>query len=262
LENRLLDRNSMVEITSNRRSLLEDERASQHFEGRLEARSNDRVHVSYTLVESLPLEPHKHYALEMRFNQRDLAGSLLLGGGTFLRDYLLPDSAANATLPLPPTSFGITPSSIPVISLHTNAPGARQVMINFTANPPLASHPVEFGSYVLREYEPARLPVFVTQWTPYRAVVVSPQAAWLETPRLFLEGYAAAVESRPVEVRRSPGGLVMIPVPAGASTVKLTYPGPAPLQVAYWFNLAAWFALAGWLGWVGLRRLISPVAAR
>ncbi len=112
-----------------------------------------------------------------------------------------------------------------------------------------------FGHYVLREFDPKRLPVFVETWTPYQAEVRSPAPAFLETPRIFVVGYHALGERRAnAPVSRSPGGLVMFPVPAGESRAQLVYTGPRGLRVGYFFSLAAWVGVIGYGLLAGLRR--------
>jgi len=88
----------------------------------------------------------------------------------------------------------------------------------------------------------------IEQWAPYRARVTSPASAFLETPRLFLDGYQARVDGRKVAVQRSPNAQVMIPVPAGRSLVELSYRGPGSLRAAYFFSLSCWIALLAWWG--------------
>jgi hypothetical protein len=86
--------------------------------------------------------------------------------------------------------------------------------------------------------------VVVESWTPYRAHVIAPSAAWLETPRTFLPGYRARVNGKTVAPSRSPSGLVMFPLEPGENAVTLDYPGPPVLRFAYVFSLGAWAAVA------------------
>ena len=179
---------------------------------------------------------------------------MILYGPTIQREYYLPDSALGQTLPQPPTSFGSRPTSSPVMSLWISAEKAEDISILFVANPPLDADIGTFGRYVLREFDPARLPVVIENWTPYRARVNSPVAAFLETPRMFLAGYAAIVNGRPAPVVRSPSGLVMMAVAAGENQVELTYPGSVTLRISYFVSLAAWSVI----GLLGLFRMLRP----
>ncbi len=78
------------------------------------------------------------------------------------------------------------------------------------------------------------------QWAPYRARFKASTPAYLETPRIFLDGYRALVNGQEVPVTRSPGAQVMIPVPAGDNTVELSYQGTTALRFAYFLSLAGW----------------------
>ena len=176
------------------------------------------------------------------------------------REYYLPDSATGQTAPLPPTSFGALPTSARLFSLWSSAAGTENLLLQFISPVPLEKDIRGFGHYTLWEFDPTRLPVAVESWTPYRAKITSPKSVWLETPRLFVEGYRAVVNDREVPVARSPGGLVMLPLDAGDSRVQLTYPGSPLLRFAYYLGLAAWCALA--LAGLGrLRRARKPAVA-
>jgi hypothetical protein len=65
------------------------------------------------------------------------------------------------------------------------------------------------------------------------------------------------VDRRAAPVRKSPEGLVCVAVPAGLSSVELTYDPPAGLSFLFWLSLvaiAAALAMAAAGGWVHLRR--------
>jgi hypothetical protein len=95
------------------------------------------------------------------------------------------------------------------------------------------------GSFRLIEYDPAQLPVQVTSFLPYRARVTAPAEAWLETPRMYQPGYQALVNGRRVQVAKSPSALIMVPVPAGPSSVKVQYYPPRGLLGAFWISFGA-----------------------
>ena len=83
----------------------------------------------------------------------------------------------------------------------------------------------------------------MTSWLPYEATVRAPEPAWLETPRLFQRDYAATVDGQAVEIERSPAGLVMFPVPAGGSTVRLEYRAPWALRGTYALSAGSFLLL-------------------
>lgn len=247
LENRLLDRETLGEFDSNRRNILDAGPGRDRILGDLIARPNDLRHTSFSLLDQLPLEPHRRYTLEIRFDHPELSGSMILSGPTIQREYYLPDSAGGQTLPRPPTSFGSRPTSSSLISLWSSSDRTENVMILFVASPPLDADIGTFGHYVLKEFDPENLPVVVDSWSPYRARITAARPGFLETPRMFLTGYAASVNGHSTSVAISPSGLVMIPVPAGKSRVTVTYPGTPLLRFSYYFTLSAWLICLAWL---------------
>jgi hypothetical protein len=91
-----------------------------------------------------------------------------------------------------------------------------------------------------------KLPIQMLAQTPFTAQVRAQTAGFLETPRVFLEGYTAVVNGKDTPVQRSPGSLVMVPVPAGESKVVVEYIGPSQLRLAWWVSLGC-FAAWPWL---------------
>jgi hypothetical protein len=260
LENRLLSIDTQQEIISNHRALL-GEAGIIRAEGPVPARSYGGDRPFFELFNAFPIEPGHHYALEIDFNHPELTGSLVVAGTTVQREYYLPDSGTGLPAISPSTAFGALPTSARSFSLRSTAPGTETLLLQFISSVPVPRDISTFGHYVLREFDPARLPVAVTGWTPYRANVTSPTAAFVETPRVYIDGYAAAVNKQAVPVSRSPGGLVMIPVGAGQSGVKLYYPGPLSLRVAYFFSLAAWTGVIAFGLFRMSRRAPVPAAA-
>ncbi|MSU69171.1 MAG: hypothetical protein EXS39_00025 [Opitutaceae bacterium] len=239
LENRLLAIGSLAEVTSNHRALL-GAAATIVAEGPVQSRHYGPQSAFYELFTALPIDPGRRYAMELVLAHPDLTGSLIVSGATVHREYFLPDSGVGMPIRRPATSFGSLPTSARSFSLWTNAEKTEPLLLQFITSVPLERDITEFGHYVLREFDPKRLPIAVETWTPYRARVVSPAPAWLETPRQFVDGYRATVNSKEVLVARSPDDLVMVPVGTGESRVKLTYPGPLSLRLSYFFSLAAW----------------------
>jgi hypothetical protein len=109
-------------------------------------------------------------------------------------------------------------------------------------------------------FDPAALPVRVTSWLPYHAEVTSPAKAWVETPRMYLDGYSAAVDGQPARVARSPDGLVCVPVPAGTSRIALVFHAPAGLAALLWTSLLG-MAAAALLGCRSLLLASQPLTA-
>jgi hypothetical protein len=109
----------------------------------------------------------------------------------------------------------------------------------------------DFLHYRFIPYDHANLPIRIEQLAPYRAVVDNPGSGWLETHRLFVEGYRALVNGHVVAVAMSADARVLVPVPAGRSTVQLDYVGTPLLRFGYvamtigWLGFACW-SLARW----------------
>jgi len=79
------------------------------------------------------------------------------------------------------------------------------------------------------------------------------RSGWLESPKLWIPGYAARIDGWPSETIRSAHGLVAVAVPAGRHTVTFTYPGSLALRVSYVISIGAWLtllvaALGHWIG--------------
>ncbi len=259
LENRLLARDSFAELASNHRAAATAStiRAS----GPIPVHGYDGQASFHSLFDALPIEPGRHYALQLDFTHADLAGSLIVSGRTVQREYYLPDSAGNLTLPQPPRSFGLLPSSSHIVSLLSTAPSTETLLVQYVASSPPKQDLSSFGTYALHEFSPDELPVVIDSWTPYRARVQAQEPAWLETPRIFIAGYAATVNGRTADVARSPGGQVMVAVAPGENHVVLRYPGPLSLRIAYFLTLAGWVAFAACMLRSAARRSASPVAA-
>ena len=113
----------------------------------------------------------------------------------------------------------------------------------FFNGPGPAEEVTAFGSYTLKEFNPTDLPVVIENWAPYRARTTVATTSYLETPRIFLNGYHAEVNGRKVPVSRSPNALVMIPLQEGENLVELSYPGPWTLRLALMISLGFWCVL-------------------
>jgi uncharacterized membrane protein YfhO len=87
----------------------------------------------------------------------------------------------------------------------------------------------------------------------------------LETPRVFIEGYAARVNGVEVELVRTPDHLVGITLPEGFAEVELTYRGSSLLRTTYGIAWVGWIILitVTFIRWVRRLRVASaPPAVR
>ncbi len=176
----------------------------------------------------------RHYLLDFDFLHPATArGTLQIAGQSLFREYAIPDYGEAE-------SFGAGNLHTHLLPVWTSDPAGENVALRFIPKgekSPAAS-PSEFARVSWYEYSPKRLPIRIGSWTPYRATVDAPAAAWLETPRVYQTGYVARVNGRAAVVRRSPQGLVSIAVPPGRSKVELDYRAPLALQALFWFSLA------------------------
>ena len=246
LQNRLLRPGTLAEIVSNR-GLLENDPGFGliRAEGALTAVRPDPLAPSLAMLPEVRLEPHRRYGLKLDFEHPEFIGGMKIIGKTVFRLYWLPDTGYGMEKAAGPSrAFGALPGQMRTISLWTNGdtPDDLHLQFFFSGDGPV--EPVKsFAHYTLREYDPAQLPIVVERWAPYHARVKAPTDAFLETPRIFIAGYRARVNGRPITPMPSPDGLVMLPVPAGDSAVDLFFEGPLVLRCAYYLSLACWTLL-------------------
>jgi len=111
---------------------------------------------------------------------------------------------------------------------------------------------VPFANYELRPYKNADLPITVESIIPYKATVRCKESVFLETPRLFLPGYAATVDGEPIATEISPDGYVVVPLKSGIHKVTLEYHPPLMLRLSYWTGIVGWLGL--FLAWPLVKR--------
>jgi hypothetical protein len=187
------------------------------------------------LSAALRLEPGRRYLLALDFPDPALAhGVLEITGPSLFRIYGLPEYGEAQ-------SFGVGGRRSDLIPLWTSDPAGETAAGIFVPDPSTgsAAHPSTLARATWMEYDPAQLPIRVYSWMPYRAHVVAPEGAWLETPRSYQQGYVGRVNGQAAETRKSAEGLVSIHVPAGASEVRLKYYPPPGLEALFWLSLAA-----------------------
>lgn len=225
------------------------------------------------LGEPLRLEPGVRYRLTFEFLAPPQPAVLQIKGSHVFREYRLPSAGG-------PLGFGQIPGNNQALSLWTDQPQAETVRFQL-AGPNLASSSLRgrpFARMKLEPVDPKALPVELQSLLPLRCRVTAAAAGYLETPRAFVPGYVATVNGAQVRTQRSPGGLVMLAVPAGASQVELRYEGSPALRMGYWLTFATWVAVAVtallrhapasvrniWAGFVAeaISRLRSRVARR
>jgi hypothetical protein len=193
------------------------------------------------------LEPRQRYDLDLRFQEKGYQGVLQMAGASLFRQYSLPTSGEAL-------AFGSLGENSRTIPLWTSSPAGDEVMLRFipTGGRGQPSEFLDFADFTLRTR--ATEPIFVTSLVPYQAKVTSPQAAWLETPRMYVPGYVATVNGSSVPVSASKEALVQIPLPSGTSNVTLSYRAPLMLSLSYWVTLFSWAVALLLAGRAVLRR--------
>lgn len=185
-------------------------------------------------IESLfTLEGGRDYLVVFSFAAPDLRGEVVVHAPGIRRAFTLPSAGE-------PQSFGAGPDAAKTIPLFLRQPGDQPIVVAAT---------VPGVSYRIVPINRDTLPIRLLGNTPLRAQVRAPAAGYLETPRMWIEGYSAKVNDRPTPTLKSPRALVMIPIAAGESLVVLDYSGPIALRLAWYlslFSLAAWPWLLIW----------------
>lgn len=200
---------------------------------------------SLSLDQPLTIELHapSHHLLVFSFRDQTTAGEIAIFGGDLDRNYALPRSGG-------PLAFGSAPGCVHSIPLSLPGTGTRRITIR-------ASVP---GTTVrVIPFQRGNLPVQVHGNLPYVAQVTAKAAGFLETPKLYHDGYTATIFGQPVPVRRSPQGLVMVPVPAGGSQVVVRYEGTLALRLSWLCSLGFF---AAWPWWLARTRTNAATTAR
>ena len=193
---------------------------------------------AYHLEPGLTLEPGRRYRLRFRFLAPRIDATLLLRGETMWREQILPSFAGAE-------GFGMDPGNNPELVLYTNSakPEHVELVLGNLSGQPWAWQ--EFADFTLEEYDRSAFPLRLTALVPRLAAEIDvPEAAWLETPRMYLQGYAATVDGAPAQVAQSPSSLAIVAVPAGRHKVELSYPGTPFLRGTFYLGLCAWTAVA------------------
>ena len=231
MELRLLQRGTADELATNWTPPAADSIESQ---GTLW--STNSTADTFVFEPQFALKPNTKYRLDFSFLVPPAEGTLRVLGRHLLRGYPLPQAGNE-------NGFGMLPSNRHGLTLWTTDPSGETVHLELigTRGELFPGTPA-FADYSLSRIDEAQLPMHVVSIFPLRVEVTSPSPAYLETPRMFIEGYKAWVNGKEERVIRSPAGRVMVPVPAGHSATKLSYKG------TFWLRTAFWISFAGWCG--------------
>ena len=195
----------------------------------------------------LPLAAGHTSLLRFDFQESHPQGVLEILGAGLLRDYFLPASGMDE-------SFGSGPANGHVIAITNDGTRAQNLRFLFFSSVAGDRTKDTFAKVSVEWLDAAPRAIAIRSLVPFEAVVQSRQPAYLETPRVFIPGYNATLNGHPATVLKSANGLVAVPVPAGASVVRVDYPGTPMLRFAFWASASGWFCFAAALA-------VSPLAA-
>lgn len=196
------------------------------------------------LPPGIHVEPGQTLLLRFRFDPAVNYTGYLIGRTLFgdYREYELPSSGLSA-------AFGTAPTASHVIALRNSWIHSVEYSWSHFLKPgnTLVPDGRPYATVVVSDFDPLKMPLRVESWIPFRAFVETGVPGFVESPRVYLPGYRARVDGKPVPVIESPQRLVMVPVEAGKHRVEITYVGTARVWSAA--------ILSGlcWLAWV-LRR--------
>lgn len=214
--------------------------SAENSSGILEATAGDLPEV-LDLPHRFTLRPGTRYRLAFKFLAPPGNAVLQLRGASLFREYSLPAAGGSR-------GFGMQPGNNARITLWTAQAMPEDIQLRLVV-PGMKDSPWQgrpFAGFNFERVEPSALPVELQSLQPLRCRVTAIEAGYLETPRMFILGYEASVNGRPVRAQPSPDGLLMLPVPAGESRVELRYVGPSVVRWSFWLACVGWTGLAAW----------------
>lgn len=209
---------------------------------RLEGRADPSAPRWLNLSPVIAVAPGEELLLRFEFvPNRDYRGVLIMQSQQGYREYQLPMDGQE-------WGFGTRPGASRVLELGNSQPHTEHYglsVVSNSSNPPGSEG--LFATVIVSRYDPAANPVRVDSWDPLEVAVQAERPGWLETPRSFLPGYRATVDSLAVPVAESAEHAVMVPLAAGDHVVELRYRGTLRLWAA------AAISFLTWTGWLGFR---------
>lgn len=130
---------------------------------------------------------------------------------------------------------------IPFFFTEQDNKGVKEYLFDFRVwsrtQPLVTIHAVGVTSY-----EPAKLPIEVQSYTPYRARVISgPDDKYLEIVKLFRSGYVAKVNGEEAPIIESAHKTMVIPLKApGRNEIELSYVGTPGMRVSFYISAVSW----------------------
>ncbi len=251
METRLLDARTLTMIADGA-SRLSGAKAVDAYTRDFREAGNDAAQVE------IRMGPRESDIFRFDFMGREPRGELELKGHTLRRLYTLPSSGSEK-------AFGAGPQNGQTIAVKNYDDEPDLVAMKFVPDPISSdrrSTSKPFARVTIEPLEDRGRVVELRSLLPFRAIVHADRKAILETPRVDVPGYRATVNGLEVAIVHTGEGLVGVPLPAGVSEVRLDYPGPAVLRLAYGTSVAGWLALGACLAGLSLVDCSSGVRRR
>jgi hypothetical protein len=247
LESRLFDRSGSLLIGP-----LQQARAMEALgvrQVRLLTHPLDNTETWFGIEPRIAVEPNEHLILRFEFDPgRDYTGFLIMESEHAYREYHLPDSGQSR-------SFGVGGSRSTIITLWNSGSTVEHYALSMSAAPgnDIPHRGGLFANLYVSKLDSAKLPISLRSLDPYRAHVVTDEDGVLETFRVFLPGYKAAVDGSETPVIESREHLVSTPVHAGSHDVVIRFVGTIRLWAAATLSAAGWCGLLAYAATTFLR---------
>jgi len=200
------------------------------------------------LAPSLRLAPGERMILKFSFFAKDYNGTLIFQGPRgFYRNYYLPSAGFF------PKSFGVAPGNPKTLALWNRLGEPQDITAVFLVAEPRPAYG-DFARIRIQRYRPEDLQIDTLGLIPYHARVKASEPVFLETPRVFIPGYRAKVDGRPVPVTPSSDVLAMVRLDPGIHDVVVAYRPTLKLLLALCVSALGWL----WVGAWTFRRLKRP----
>jgi hypothetical protein len=252
LQARILDTTGQVVIGPDETARLMEK---SHFEKvQLTARLDPNYPAWIHLAPDIVIKPGERILLRFEFDPKiNYAGWLIWTAAHGYREYHLPQSGFAQ-------GFGTQSLNSRVVSLSNST---EQPAIYHLSMPKESGNTVSvdggfFADVVRSHYQPAEALIRVDSLQPYRVTAKLLEPGWIETSRVWLPGYQAVLDGKPIEHKPSHRGLTMVSAQPGKHQLELRYVGTTKLWIAFCVTVLT--ALI-WILWYALSRRarIHPV---
>ena len=245
LQSRILDSYEQVVIGPDETARLMEKGGVEKV--RLTARVDPNHPNWIHLAPDIVIKPGERILLRFEFDSKiNYAGCLIWTAAHGYREYYLPQSGLAL-------GFGTQPSNSRVVSISnsTDQPAIYKLSMPKENGNTIAGDGGFFADLARSHYNPAQALIRVDSLQPYRVTAKMAESGWIETSRVWLPGYQAFLDGKPIEYRASKRGLAMVAAEPGKHELELRYVGTTKLWIA--LSVSVLTAL-GWVLWRVLNR--------